>query len=52
MELIKSIILNKQVSDTRNYEENSGRAYFLLDVFCNNVDYTNEIKRQVDAKNN
>ncbi len=45
MELIKSIILNKQVSDIRNYEENSGRAYFLLDVFCNNVSYTNEINK-------
>jgi predicted Zn-dependent peptidase len=45
MELIKSIILNKQVDDIRNYEENSGRAYFLLDVFTNNINYINEINK-------
>jgi predicted Zn-dependent peptidase len=45
MELIKSIILNKQVADIRNYEENSGRAYFLLDVFNNDVNYINEINK-------
>lgn len=47
MELIKSIVLNKQVEDIRNFESNAGRAYFILDVFVNGVNYVNEINKAI-----
>lgn len=45
MEMIKSIVLNKQVEDIRNFEDNGGRAYFLLDVFVNGTNYMSEVKK-------
>lgn len=43
MDLIKSILLNKQVDDIRNFEDNGGRAYFLLDAFTRQLNYADEI---------
>lgn len=37
--LIKSIVLNNELNKIKEYEENTGRAYSVLDAFCTGVDW-------------
>lgn len=41
-ELLKSVILNTDISRIRDFKENASRGYFLMDAFVREIGYQNE----------